>query len=102
MTWQKASAIAGVLAVLIVIGTLFFKYHAQFASADQVQKVSTEFTYYRLSNEAAALQTRMWQLKDFYKCEVNLMPQIAKEEYRKLKMDRDALLLKVQSLDSKK
>jgi hypothetical protein len=102
MTWQKAAAIAAVVGLLIVISTLFFKYHARFASADQVQKVATEFTYYRLSNEAAALQSRMWQLEDRYQCEVKDMPQTPKEEYRRLEVQRNALLLKVQSLDSKK
>jgi len=102
MTWNKAAAIAGVIAVIITIGTIFYQYHATFASADEVRQVSTEFTYYRLSNEAAAIQSRLWQLKDVYKCEVDQMPQTVKEEYRRLEVQRNALLLKVHKLDSKK
>ena len=101
MTWQKAAAIAAVLAVIGTGTSWFLKYHANFALADQVQKVSNEFTYYRLSNEAAAIQTRLWQLKDRHKCEVDQMPQSSKEEYRRLEGERNRLLIKVQALESK-
>jgi len=102
MSWSKAASIAGVIA-LLASGTVgFYKYHATFASADQVQQVSTEFKYYRLSNQAAALQSRMWQLEDRFKCPVDQMPQSSKEEYRRIEAERKSLLLKVQALESKK
>lgn len=104
MDWQRLAAIAAVLAVLGGGTVAFFKYHATFAKAESVQKVSTEFKYYRLSNQAAALQQRMWQLEDRFGCEngnISTMPQSSKEEYRRLEADRKALLLKVKGLEVK-
>lgn len=99
MNWQKLAAIAAVLAVLGGGTVAFFKYHATFALADQLQQVSTDFKYYRLSNQSAVLQQRMWQLKDRHKCEVNLMPQSSKEEYRRIEAERNAIERELNRLD---
>lgn len=102
MTWQRAAAIAAVLAVLGSGTVAFFKYHATFASADEVQQVTTDFKYYVLSNQAAALQSRMWQLEDRHGCEPNRMPQSSKEEYRKLLEQKKMIEIQIQSLENSK
>ena len=106
--WTKAGILIGVIPVILMLGTLFCKYHDQFANAKELYRikgemlqVSANFQYYVLTNQAAKIQQRMWQLEDRHKCKVDGMPQSSKEEYRKLEQDRNKLLKESKQFEKK-
>ena len=117
--WKKIGVLIAAIPVLIMVCSLFVHYHDTFAEAEvvakedeiilaqvykvsqQVSQVSTDLKYYSLTNQAAKIEDRMYLLKDRYKCEEKDMPQTAKEEYRRLKRDRDKLLKEAKKLEGK-
>ena len=108
MNWTKWGVIIAVVPVLLALGSLFCRYHNQFAEAKELYKirgemlqVNSNFQYYVLTNQAAKIQQRMWQLEDRHKCKVEGMPQSSKEEYRKLEQDRNKLLEKSKQFENK-
>lgn len=107
--WAKIGILIGAIPVLLALGSLFCKYHDRFADAKEVykikstmQQVSAEFQYYTLTNQAARIQERMWQLEDRHTGGEANMPQTTKEEYRRLKQERKDLLEKSKKYENKK
>lgn len=100
MTAQKKvyTGILAVVVTLIAIGGVIIAMEDRYAKASDVQKVEVNLNYYILSQRAEALQQRMWQIEDRYKCPVQEMPPDAKEAHRQMKIEREDILRKIEMI----
>lgn len=106
--WKKWGVVISAIGLLFVVGKVFFSYHSQFADAQEMYKINSKvmqvdarLIYFTLTNQAAEIQKRMWQLEDRYKCDENAMPQTAKEEHRRLRIERERLLKEAKKYEGK-
>ena len=109
INWKKWGVVISAIGLLLVVCGLFTKYHEQFADAKEMYKINSKvmqvdarLIYFTLTNQAAEIQKRLWQLEDRYKCEEHEMPQTAKEEHRRLRMEREKLLDEAEKYKGKK
>lgn len=109
INWKKWGVVISAIALLIVICKGFFTYHSQFADAKEMYKINSKvmqvdarLIYFTLTNQAAEIQKRMWQLEDRFKCDEQAMPQTAKEEHRRLRLERKRLLDEAEKYKGKK
>lgn len=111
---KKLGLILGILISLSTVITILFKVDNRFAKASDVDKkienvkqkqiqtqqviidLETRFEIKLLEDRASALLERIWKLEDrFYNKE---MPSEVKDEYRRLKNDREQILRKIDKL----
>lgn len=109
INWKKWGVVISAIGLLLVVCGLFTKYHEQFADAKEMYKINSKvmqvdarLIYFTLTNQAAEIQKRLWQLEDRYKCDENAMPQTAKEEHRRLRQERKRLLDEAEKYKGKK
>jgi archaellum component FlaC len=90
---MKIKSVHIILGVIISISTLIgliFNLDGRWAKADELKKVEMRLEQKIQQDRVEALQERMWKLEDRY-CETNKMPQEVKDEYRKIKTEKELL-----------
>lgn len=112
---ELIASIGGILALISVCFGAYFWFDDRYAHAsdmvkamDAIKKVSIRLDYKIIEDQLRGVQQRIWTIEDRYcqdttkPCDEGKMPEIAKKQYRELKLERGRLQDGLENLSKSK
>lgn len=94
---KKLTSILGICVAIITIFGGFIAVDAHYAEKTEVQLISQRLDQKILQDRLHNVQDRIWRLEDRYQTIEN-MPDLVREEYRKLLLEKEQILNELQNM----